>query len=160
VWTWVLLLGPMLDLGLGTAAQLFLPKYRAEGNLALLRGYASGTRWFCLGVSAVVAALGVGTGWLLRPWRDDYNVIPLMLSCVCLPAFAVSNIQDGISRSYDWVGLAIVPTYIVRHFLLTVLMGAAYAIGVSVDAQSAMILACIAIWLPVIGQLVMLNGRL
>jgi O-antigen/teichoic acid export membrane protein len=72
----------------------------------------------------------------------------------------VSNIQDGISRSYDWVGLAIIPTYIMRQVLLTVLLGAAYVAGLPVDAVTAMFLACIAMWVPVLGQLVMLNGRL
>jgi hypothetical protein len=33
VTTWVLLLGPALDLGLGTAAQRFIPEYRDRGTL-------------------------------------------------------------------------------------------------------------------------------
>src|SRR5712691_2785465 len=105
VWTWVILLGPLLDLGLSTAAQRFIPQYREHKQRDLLRGYVSGTRWlgFCAGV--LVAVLCAGLLWLLRPWLDDYTVIPLALACICLPAFSVSNIQDGISRSYDWVGL-------------------------------------------------------
>ena len=56
--------------------------------------------------------------------------------------------QDGISRSYDWVGLGIVPTYIVRQVLLTVLMAAAYFGGLPLDAVTAMVLSAAAIWLP------------
>ncbi len=33
VWTWVLLLGQLIDLGLGTAAQRFIPEYRDRGTL-------------------------------------------------------------------------------------------------------------------------------
>ena len=42
VWTWVLLLGQAIDLGLGTAAQRFIPEYRQRGLLALLRGFVCG----------------------------------------------------------------------------------------------------------------------
>ena len=42
VWTWVLMVGQAIDLGLGTAAQRFIPEYRDRGLLALLRGFVSG----------------------------------------------------------------------------------------------------------------------
>src|SRR3954471_7262269 len=44
VTTWVLLLGPALDLGLGTAAQRFIPEYRDHAKLDLLRGFIYGSR--------------------------------------------------------------------------------------------------------------------
>jgi O-antigen/teichoic acid export membrane protein len=77
-----------------------------------------------------------------------------------LPAYALSNVQDGIARAYDWVGLGLVPTYIARQFLLTVLLGAAYLAGLPLDAVTAITLACIGTWLPVIVQLFVLNHRL
>jgi hypothetical protein len=45
VWTWVLLIGQPLDLGLGTAAQRFIPEYRESGAHDLLRGFLFGSRW-------------------------------------------------------------------------------------------------------------------
>ena len=124
VWTWVLLIGQALDLGLSTAAQRFIPEYRERGMIDLLRGYISHSRWIAVGVAIVVAALCAGLVRLLTPHLDDYTVIPLYIACIALPAYALANVQDGISRSYDWVGLGIVPTYIVRQLLLTVLMAA------------------------------------
>src|SRR5439155_10824833 len=44
VWTWVLLIGQALDLGLGTAAQRFIPEYRNRGMFDLLRGFIYGSR--------------------------------------------------------------------------------------------------------------------
>ena len=38
-WTWVLLIGGMVDLGLGSAAQRFIPEYTEHRRLALLRGF-------------------------------------------------------------------------------------------------------------------------
>jgi O-antigen/teichoic acid export membrane protein len=69
-------------------------------------------------------------------------------------------VQDGISRSYDWVALGIVPTYIVRQLLLTAFMATAYVAGLPLDAITAMVLAGLALWLPPLGQLVILRRRL
>jgi len=160
VWTWVLLIGQSLDLGLATAAQRFIPEYREHGRLDRLRGYISGSRWLAVGIAILVAAFCAGLVRLLQPWLDDYTIIPLYLACAALPAYALSNIQDGISRSYDWAVLGIVPTYIVRQLVLTALMAIAHFAGHPLDAVTAMVLACIALWLPPLGQLFVLKRRL
>ena len=160
VWTWVLLIGQALDLGLATAAQRFIPEYRERGMLDLLRGYIAYSRWLAVGVAIVIAALCGGLVHLLTPHLDHYTIIPLYIACIALPAYALANVQDGISRSYDWVGLGIVPTYIVRQVLLTVLMGAAWLGGLPLDAVTAMVLSAAAIWLPALGQMLVLNRRL
>jgi O-antigen/teichoic acid export membrane protein len=160
VWTWVLLIGQALDLGLATAAQRFVPEYREHGRFDHLRGYLFGSRCVAVGVAILVAIVCAVLVRLLQPWLDDYTVIPLYLACAALPAYALSNVQDGISRSYDWVALGIVPTYIVRQLLLTGFMAAAYVAGLPLDAVTAMLLACVALWLPPLGQLVILKRRL
>ena len=45
VWTWVLLLGSMMDFGISASAQKIIPEYRTRGEHALLRGFLSGSRW-------------------------------------------------------------------------------------------------------------------
>jgi O-antigen/teichoic acid export membrane protein len=160
VWTWVLLIGQALDLGLATAAQRFIPEYRDRGLTDLLRGYISHSRWLAVGFAIGMSALCAGLVYLLTPHLDHYTVIPLYIACIALPAYALANVQDGISRSYDWVALGIVPTYIVRQVMLTVLMAGAYFGGLPLDAVTAMILSAAAIWLPALGQMVVLNHRL
>jgi len=160
VWTWVLLIGQALDLGLSTAAQRFIPEYRERGLLDLLRGYISHSRWIAVGVAIAIAAMCAGLVRLLTPHLDSYNIIPLYIACIALPAYALANVQDGIARSYDWVGLGIVPTYIVRQLLLTILMAGAYFGGLPVDAVSAMVLSVAAIWGPALLQMFVLNRRL
>jgi O-antigen/teichoic acid export membrane protein len=160
VWTWVLLIGQSLDLGLATAAQRFVPEYREQKLLDLLRGYVAGSRWLATGIAITVAILSSGMVRLLQPWLDDYTIVPLYLACIALPAYALSNVQDGIARAYDWVGLGLVPTYIARQFMLTVLLGGAYLAGLPLDAVTAITLACIGTWLPVLVQLFVLNRRL
>lgn len=68
VWTWVMLLGQAIDLGLGTAAQRFIPEYRERGMVALLRGFVSGSRWVAIGVAICISAVGAGGVWLLEPY--------------------------------------------------------------------------------------------
>jgi O-antigen/teichoic acid export membrane protein len=160
VWTWVLLIGQALDLGLSTAAQRFIPEYRERGMLDHLRGYISHSRWIAVGVATGIAALCAGIVWLLTPHLVSYNVIPLYIACIALPAYALANVQDGIARSYDWVGLGIVPTYIVRQLLLTILMAGVYFGGLPADAVSAMVLSVAAIWIPALLQMFVLNRRL
>jgi O-antigen/teichoic acid export membrane protein len=160
VWTWVLLIGQPLDLGLGTAAQRFIPEYRERGALDLLRGFLFGSRLLSIAVAIVVTAVCAGGIFLLRPWLDDYLVVPLYLACISLPAYGLANTQDGIARSYDWVALNLVPTYLGRQILLTGLMAAAYLFGLPMNAVTAMIAAGISIWLPTIAQLLVLNARL
>jgi O-antigen/teichoic acid export membrane protein len=160
VWTWVLLIGQPLDLGLGTAAQRFIPEYRESGAHDLLRGFLFGSRWLAFGIATAMALACAGGVWLLAPWLDDYLVVPLYLACISLPAYGLANTQDGIARSHDWVGLSLMPTYVVRQILLTALMAAAYLAGLPMNAVTAMIMAGISIWLPTIGQLLVLNARL
>jgi O-antigen/teichoic acid export membrane protein len=160
VWTWVLLIGQPLDLGLGTAAQRFIPEYREGGMLDRLRGFLTGSRWIALAIATVVAAacaLGVR---LLSPWLDHYLVVPLYLACISLPAYALATTQDGIARSHDWMGLSLGPTYVARQILLTGLMAGGYLAHLPMTAETAMIMAAASIWLPTIAQLIILNSRL
>ena len=55
-WTWVLLIGGMVDLGLGSAAQRFIPEYTEHKHFALLRGFLGGSRWLALVISSTIAA--------------------------------------------------------------------------------------------------------
>ncbi|MGD9768424.1 MAG: polysaccharide biosynthesis C-terminal domain-containing protein [Pseudolabrys sp.] len=160
VWTWVLLLGQLIDLGLGTTAQRFIPEYRDRGSWALLRGFNFGSRWFATLGALGVALVCAGLVRLLEPWLDHYLLIPLYLACLAFPAYALNNVQEGISRSYDWIGLSMMPAYVVRQLLLTALMAAAWVAGLPMNAETALIAAGLSIWLPALGQLVWLNRRL
>src|SRR5436309_7568021 len=103
VWTWVLLLGSMMDFGISASAQKIIPEYRTRGEHALLRGFLSGSRWMTFAVSSVVSLLLAGVANTRSPWIEANTVIPLYIGCLTLPAFVVANTQDGIARSHDWM---------------------------------------------------------
>src|ERR1700692_2302827 len=68
VWTWVLLLGSMMDFGISASAQKIIPESRTSGEHALLRGFLSGSRWMTFIVSSVVSLALAGMVKFLSPW--------------------------------------------------------------------------------------------
>ncbi len=91
VWTWVLLLGSVLDFGIAVSAQKIIPEYRTGGEHALLRGFLSGSRWMTFAASTVIALLLAGLVKILSPWIGAETVMPLYVGCLTLPAFVVAN---------------------------------------------------------------------
>src|SRR6476660_5447213 len=55
VWTWVLMIGALSDVGLSSAARRFIPEYTELRRLDRLRGFLSGSRWL-----AFTIASGIG----------------------------------------------------------------------------------------------------
>src|SRR6266536_1082513 len=160
VWTWVLLLGSMMDFGISASAQKIIPEYRTRGEHALLRGFLSGSRWMTFAVSSVVSALLAGVVKSLSPWIDANAIVPLYIGCATLPAFVVANTQDGIARSHDWMQLGLMPQFIVRQSLIIGFTAGAFALGFHLGATIAMLASTAAVWIAMIGQMIVLNRRL
>ena len=160
VWTWVLLLGSMMDFGISASAQKIIPEYRTRGEHALLRGFLSGSRWITFAVSSIVSLLLAGVVKGLSPWIDANAIVPLYIGCLTLPAFVVANTQDGIARSHDWMRLGLMPQFIVRQSLIIGLTAGAFALGFNLGATAAMWASAAAVWIAMIGQMIVLNRRL
>jgi len=160
VWTWVLLLGSMMDFGISASAQKIIPEYRTDGAHELLRGFLSGSRWMTFAVSSAVSLLLAGIVRMLSPWIEASEVIPLYIGCATLPAFVVANTQDGIARSHDWMRLGLMPQFIVRQALIIGVTAGFFALGFDLGATVAMIASAAAVWIAMLGQMIVLNRRL
>jgi O-antigen/teichoic acid export membrane protein len=160
VWTWVLLLGSMMDFGISVSAQKLIPEYRTRGDHALLRGFLSGSRWMTLIVSSIVSLLLAGVVKMLSPWIEPGAVVPLYIGCLTLPAFVVANTQDGIARSHDWMRLGLMPQFVVRQSLIIGFTAGAFALGFHLGATAAMLASAAAVWIAMIGQMMVMNRRL
>lgn len=160
VWTWLILIGSMTDFGISVSAQKFIPEYRGAGDLALLRGFLSGSRLLTFGVSAAIALVLAGVVTLVSPLLDPRAIVPFYLGCAALPAFVLANTQDGIARSHDWMRLALVPQFIARPTIIMGFTAGAVALGLRLDATAAMIVSAGAVWLAVIAQMVLLDRSL
>jgi O-antigen/teichoic acid export membrane protein len=159
LWTWVLLIGDLVHLGLAPAAQRFVPQYTQEKTLDLLRGFISGSCWMVFLSAAAVAALLALAARLLQLSFVPHQLMPMYLACAILPAYAVSLMLDGIARSYNWIGLALLPGYILRPLLVVLLMAVAYGFGARADAATAITVALGATWIATAVQAVVLNRR-
>jgi O-antigen/teichoic acid export membrane protein len=160
VWTWVLLLGSMMDFGISVSAQKLIPEYRARGEHDLLRGFLSGSRWMTLIVSSIVSLLLAGIVKMLSPWIEAGTVVPLYIGCLTLPAFVVANTQDGIARSHDWMRLGLMPQFVVRQSLIIGFTAGAFALGFHLGAIAAMLASAAAVWIAMTGQMIVMNRRL
>jgi O-antigen/teichoic acid export membrane protein len=160
VWTWVLLLGSMMDFGISASAQKIIPEYRTRGEHALLRGFLSGSRWMTFVVSALVSLPLAGVVKMLSPWIGASEIVPLYIGCLTLPAFVVANTQDGIARSHDWMRLGLMPQFIVRQALIIGITAGALVLGFNLGATAAMIASAAAVWIAMICQMIVLNRRL
>ncbi|MGV7211881.1 flippase [Bradyrhizobium sp. UFLA05-112] len=160
VWTWVLLLGSMMDFGISASAQKIIPEYRTSGAHALLRGFLSGSRWLTFVVSILVSLVLAGIIFLLSPWIDPAARLPLYIGCMTLPAFVVANTQDGIARAHDWMQLGLMPQFIIRQALIIGITASAFLLGFHLGATAAMVASAGAVWIAMTGQMVALNHKL
>lgn len=160
VWTWLLLIGSLVPLGLCTAAQRFIPEYVTQGDDARLRGYIFASRWLVVGIATGVAGTTIAILFMFRQYMDNYYVVPLVLMCACLPMHALSAAQDGISRSYNWIDMALAPGYIARPLVILAFMAGFHFAGFPNTALYAMVSTVIAYWLVTVAQMLLLERRL
>ncbi len=159
VWTWVLVLGGLSDLGLAMGTIRFISHYRETREPALLRGLIRGARGFALGVGTLIAAAGIAGLWLFEPF-DSHYMLPAYLALVCVPLYALTSVQDGLGKGFAWMGIALFPPYILRPALLLVAMVAAHLAGLPMEAKTAAGAAIVATWVTGILQAVLIDRRI
>ncbi len=160
VWTWVLLIGALSDMGLSTAARRFIPEYTELKAFDRLRGFLTGSRWLAFGTAVAIGLAGAIAVMLLSSYLDRFAVIPLLLACVTIPIYGLVQTQAGIAQSYNWPNLALMPFFIIRQLAITMLMGTAFVFGAPTGAVTAMMITVIATWAVTVGQMFVLNRRL
>ena len=84
--------------------------------------------------------------------------MPLYLACVALPFYPVTNMLDGLARSYNAVNIALLPPFVLRPLMLIAPMAAAHLRSASTpDATTAMAAFAFATWTTTLLQLVLFN---
>src|SRR4029079_4185564 len=58
VWTWVLMIGALSDVGVSSAARGFMPECAELKNFGRLLGFLSGSRWLAFGMATAIGAVG------------------------------------------------------------------------------------------------------
>ena len=160
VWTWVILLGSLIDFGFATTAQRFIPEYLGHKEFDLLRGFLIGSRWLVMAIATALAILAAAVIRMTESWVDYFVVLPLYLGCLTLPFYGLTMVQDGIARSFNWTVLALMPLYIIRPLAIIAVMAGVYIAGFSTNAETAIIASVIATWATALFQLYVLNRKL
>jgi len=145
VWTCVLWLGGLADLGLSITSIRLIPHYRETGDFAHMRGLIRGSRLAAMAVGTVIAAVCITVLWLFKPLEDHY-ALPAYIALFCLPLYALTQVQDGLGKGFAWMGVSLVPPYILRPMLLLLGMVAAHLAGLPMEATTAAGAAIVATW--------------
>ena len=160
VWTWMLILSSVTALGFQTSVLRFIPEYEAKNQFDLLRGLLVSSRAIALFTSIAFASIGCLGIYFFEDFVTSYYVMPVYLIAICLPAFTVFEVQDGIARSQNWIDLSIGANYIWRPILLMVALLAAGLAGFELDAATACYAAIAATYATTIFQFSGLQSRL
>lgn len=160
VWTCVLVLGGLSSLGLNLVVMRLVPEYSERGQLDLLRGLVFGTRSGAFLVGTGIAVLG-GLGlWLFGSYVANYYVLPLYLALICVPIYALGDVQDGLGRGQAWMGIALIPPYVLRPLIVLASMVAAHELGWPMTATTAAGAAIFATWFSGLIQFALLRVKM
>ena len=162
VWVWVaaVICGGLACLGFPSAVVRFIPQYRVEKNDAALRGITYGSRIYSLFAATLLAVVGIAVTYFFQETISSIYVLPLFLAAICLPMLALAEVQDGVARAFNWIDIALSPTYLLRPVLILIAMVGALAFGMQATAATALMATIAATWFSSIVQLVLINQRL
>ncbi len=159
VWTWLLLVGEIVHLGMPLTAQRFIPLYTQSRAFDLLRGYLVGSRWITFGVGTLAALIGALIVHTIEASLDTREIMPFYFACVALPLYSCTFMFDGLARSYNWINLALLPAFVGRPLLLITGVALARAAGFTIDAATVMGMLAASTWLTALFHLVQFERR-
>ena len=156
-WTWLQMVGDIIHLGLPISAQRTIPEYTQRKDLDGLRGFILGSRWLVFGSATAMAVAGAMFLQVFDSALQSDTVLPLYLACAALPFYSLSNMLDATARSYNAVGTALLPPFVLRPLLLISTIAAMRAAGLTPDASLGMAAFAAATWATTLLQMVLLH---
>ncbi|MBX9925031.1 MAG: lipopolysaccharide biosynthesis protein, partial [Hyphomicrobiaceae bacterium] len=157
VWTAIMIAGGVATLGLNLGVMRLVPVHREAGQLDYLRGLVVGSRViaFVLGTGIAVA------GYLLLGFvaMSDTHRAATSIALMCLPFYAVSDMQDGLGRGHGWILPALLPPYVLRPLLLVLAMTVAGLAGFAMRAETAAVAIVMAVAVGAVLQSGWLHAR-
>jgi O-antigen/teichoic acid export membrane protein len=156
----LVIVGGLLPIGIPTVGQRFIAEYTENGQSGLLRGILDGSRLLMVAIGTAASLLGAAGLWLFGDLIDSGYVLPLYLILICLPIYALVEVQDGIARNYSWIDLALALPYLMRPLTIIAIVGGVMLATGHADAITASYALIGAIWITGIIQTVLLEIRL
>lgn len=159
-WVWMTILGYLAPLGMNASVVRFIPDYLSRQRWWRVKGVVYRSRRIVLFSALGFAVIGVSGVFLGRELIPAYYIYPLYIAFSCVPLFALTNLHEGIARSFGWVSLAYIPTYIVRPAIFVVALAVFFYSGVPLNGTIVLILALISFVLILFGQTLLLGRYL
>ncbi len=150
VWAAIMIVGGVATLGLNLGVMRLVPIHREAGDYDRLRGLVAGSRALAFTLGVALA----GAGWLilgLLAMSDAHRAVA-SIALLCLPFYAVSDMQDGLGRGHGWIAPALVPPYVLRPILMLITMALAGAAGFAMRAETAAVAIVMAVALAAVLQ--------
>ncbi len=160
IWTWVLVLGGLCNLGLPTLMIRLVPEHRERGETDALRGLLLFGRLLPFVVASAVAAIGMLVLVFAGHLVANAYLVPAIVALLCVPLITLSDVHDGIGRGRGWMMTALLPPYVLRPLLVLLAMLVAHTIGWPMSASTAAGAAVVGSWLATGLQSAMLWHRL
>jgi O-antigen/teichoic acid export membrane protein len=160
IWVGAIIVGSLSCLGVQTAVLRFIPEYLVKREDGLLRGILFASRIHGIVAATTVAVLGMAGLFFFGEALSSYYLIPLYLAAVALPMLAIGEIQEGITRSFNWTNMSLWLTFILRPILIVVFMATAIGFGAPATAVTAMAATIAATYTTSLGQMVTVEWRL
>ncbi len=138
LWTWLLVVSLIAVFGFSESVLRFLPRYteRAQHHWAL--GFLRTGFLFTLFGSAALGAIGLVLLWIFSDAVSPVFFLPLLILAIGLPVMALELYFEGVSRSFGWYMLTIVPGFVARPLFLALGVLLALLIGLTPDAATVM----------------------
>lgn len=146
-WTWVLVIGGMATLGLNVAIIRLVPEHREKQDLDGLRGLLLGSRLLALVSSTMLTAAVAAVLWSMAPRLPAGHLAVIGLILVAVPAYALTDLQDGVGRGNARMVSALIAPYILRPLMILGGIALMQAAGLPLDAGGAALAAVAATWL-------------
>ena len=159
-WTLVLVLGGIATVGLNVGAIRIVSELREQDAPDALRGFLHAVPLVVGAVAAAVALAATAGIWLLAGWPPSGPMLAVAVILAAVPAFAMTELQDGICRGAGRFASGLLAPYIVRPLLILGGIGALLAAGAHLDAAAAALVAVAATWVAWALQLTMMRRDL
>lgn len=157
VWAAIMIIGGIASLGLNIGVMRLVPMHREAGDLDRLRGLVVGSRVLAVVLGALIALVSYAVIDLV-PMSPGYRAAAAV-AILCLPLYAMTDIQDGLGRGNGWMMTALVPPYVLRPLILLLAMTVANAAGYPMVAATAAMAAVVGVAATALVQAIWLNRK-
>lgn len=157
--SWLWILGLIATLGLGSAANRFLPEYETTRQTGAAKGYISMGRTISFGAGMAFGIGAILLGFIFTKFSLSEHM-PYVLAAAALPFLALTSFNSGVARAHLWFRFASISGVLLRPLLLLVSISLAMWLSLPASATLVTAMLCVIIIGISLGQYLFIERRL